>query len=165
MILPFRRRETGAQFVHPVQPAPRTAVLAPGFRDSRLVRVFASGWTADAARFSPASIAGPVEELRKAAHAGFELRHSVVVLTSNDDATLSDEDREFLWVAFGVPVFEQQLGPDNELLASECDAHAGLHLAGEFPTMRRDKNTCACGNPAPRLSRRARIEELTDLLA
>jgi len=165
MILPFRRRETGTKFVHPVQPAPRTAVLAPGFQGSRLVRVFASGWTADAARFAPSSIAGPLEELRKVAELGFELRHSVVVLTSNDDATLSDADREFLWSAFGVPVFEQQLGPDNELLAAECDAHSGMHLVGDFPTLRRDKNTCACGNPAPRLPRRARINELTDLLA
>jgi len=163
MILPFRRRDTGAQFVHPVQPPPRTAILAPGFKGSKLVKVFDSGWTEDVERFAPASIAGPVEELRRVAELGFELRHSVIVLTGSNRQGLSDDDRQFLWESFGVPVFEQQIGPDNELLATECDAHEGLHVAGEFPKLKRDKHSCACGNPAPRLPRR-RIYELTDLL-
>jgi len=165
MILPFLHRNDGARFVHPMNPVPRTAVLAPGFSDSKLVRVFPEGWNEEAARFEPTSIAGPVKELRKAAHVGLELRHAVIVFTYDDQNGLCAGDREFLWNAFGVPVFEQQLGPANELLAMECDAHTGLHLVGEFGHLRRDKNSCACGSPAPRLTRRPRIEDLADLLA
>lgn len=166
MILPFRRRQNGARFVHPVQPVPRTAILRPGFAESKLVRVFSSGWTEDAARFGPASVAGSVDDLRQVARDGFVLQHSVVVLTTDDKPELSSDDREYLWQTFGVPIFEQQLGPNNELIASECDAHNGLHMAGDFPSLRRDKNSCACGNPAPRLPRRkTRFQELEDLLA
>lgn len=165
MILPFIRRKEGARFVHPMNPIPRTAILAPGFADSKLARVFPAGWSEEAARFEPTSIAGPVKELRKVARLGIELRHAVVVFTYDDDNRLTNGDREFFWKSFGVPVFEQQLGPSNELLAVECDAHEGLHLVGEFSHLRRDKNSCACGSPAPRLSRRPRIEELADLLA
>jgi hypothetical protein len=165
MILPFRRREDGAQFVHPMNPVPRTAILAPGFVGTKLVRVFPSGWNDQAARFEPTSIAGAVKELRKVARLNIELRHAVIVFTYDDESGLISADRDFLWEAFGVPVFEQQLGPANELLAMECDAHAGMHLRGEFGLPRRDKNSCACGNPAPRLTRRPRIEELEDLLA
>jgi len=164
MILPFRRRQTGASFVHPTEPAPRTAILAPGFEESKAVRVFPTGWNEDAARYAPSSIAGPVEELRKVAEHGYELRHAVIVLTYDDEKGLTSEDRDFFWEKFGVPVYEQQLGPNNELLAMECDAHNGLHVAGDFPKMRRAKNSCACGNPAPRLPRRPRLEMLTDLL-
>jgi hypothetical protein len=164
MILPFRRRQTGAQFVHPTQPAPRTAILAPGFEESKAVRVFPSGWNEEAARFAPVSIAGSVEELRKVADRGYELRHAVIVLTYDDENGLSSQDRDFFWEKFGVPVYEQQLGPNNELLAMECDAHNGLHLTGDFPKMRGERNSCACGNPAPRLPRRPKMEMLTDLL-
>ena len=165
MLLHFRRRETGATFVHPMDPMPRTAVLAPGFQETKLVRVFPSGWCEEAARFAPTSIAGPPERLRPLVELGLELKHAVIVFSYDGHAGLLDEDRDLFWDAFGVPVFEQHLGPDNEILAMECDAHAGVHLVGNFEKLRADKNSCACGNPAPRLPRRARVEELTELLA
>ena len=147
-----------------MNPIPRTAVLAPGFQETKLVRVFAAGWNNAAARFEPASIAGPVEEIRKAAQQGIPLTHAVVVFTYEGQSCLSDDDRDLFWEAFGVPVFEQHLGRNNEVLAMECDAHAGLHLVGNFSQLRRDKNTCVCGNPAPKLARRPHLEELTELL-
>ncbi len=165
MLLRIRLKECGARFIHPMDPPPRTAILAPGFQQSKLVRVFPTGWTVDAVRFEPASVAGPMEQIRRLLRIQPQLTHSIIVFTYEGEAPLCDEDRDALWSVFGVPVFEQQLGPANQLLAMECDAHAGMHLAGNFRHLQLDKNACACGNPAPRLPRRPRVEELADLLA
>jgi hypothetical protein len=148
-----------------MNPMPRTAILAPGFQETKLVRVFPHGWNEEAAKFEPSSIAGPVEQLRRLTNLDLRLRHAVIVFTSGGEAGLSDDDRDIFWDAFGVPVFEQYLGRANELLAVECDAHTGLHLVGDFETLNRDRKTCACGSPNPRLPRRARVAELAELLA
>lgn len=147
-----------------MDPTPRTAILAPGFQETKLVRVFPTGWNEEAARFNPTSIAGPTEQLRRAAERRLQLQHAVIAFTYDGQAGLSDDDRDLFWDSFGVPVFEQHLGPGNELLAMECDAHAGLHVMGDFGHMRLDRNSCACGNPAPRFPRRPRIDELADML-
>lgn len=163
MTLKIRRRESGAPFIHPMDPTPRTAILAPGFQETKLVRVFPAGWTEEAARFHPSSIAGSAEQLRRLTARGLELKHAVVVFTYQGQAALSDEDRDLFWDSFGVPVFEQHLGAGNELLAMECEAHAGLHVMRDFGESRLDRNSCACGNPAPRFQRR-RIDELAEML-
>ena len=164
MLLNLRRRASGALFIHPMNPTPRTAILAPGFRETKLVRVFPQGWNADAAKFEPSSIAGPAEQLRKLTKLDLGLRHAVIVFTYSGEAALSDDDRDSFWDAFGVPVFEQYLGRGNELLAVECDAHTGLHLVGDFHTTNRDRKGCACGSPNPRLPKRSKIAELSELL-
>lgn len=148
----FRRR--GAGFQHPLEPAPRTAILAPGFEESCLVRVFPRGWTNAAARFRPTAMAGPVRALKAAARFDVQLQHAVIAFTDLKER-LSECDRDFLWQAFGVPVFEQCLGSRNQLLAAECEAHDGLHLwqpaqpewDGELELGR-----CACGSTTPRLA-------------
>jgi hypothetical protein len=165
MTVRIRLRGPGARFVHPMDPMPRTAILAPGFRETKLIRAFPSGWDEDAARFEPSSIAGTPEQLRRWTRVGLQLRHAVIVFTYEGQPELSNADRDFFWKAFGVPVFEQHLGPGNQLLAMECDAHAGLHLAGDFSHLRGDKSSCACGNPAPRLLRRPKFEEPAELSA
>ena len=164
MNLKLRRRISGAPFIHPMDPTPRTAILAPGFQETKLVRVFPAGWTEEAARFHPSSIAGPPEQLRRLTKHGIELSHAVVALTYRGQPGLSEDDRDLFWDTFGVPVFEQHLGPGNELLAMECEAHAGLHVMVNFEDSHLDRNSCACGNPAPRFQRR-RIDELADMLA
>jgi hypothetical protein len=147
-----------------MDPTPRTVVLAPGFQETKLVRVFPAGWTEEAARFNPSSIAGPPEQLRRLTGRGLELKHAVVAFTYQGQAALSDDDRDLFWDSFGVPVFEQHLGAGNELLAMECEAHAGLHVMRDFGESRLDRNSCVCGNPAPRFHRR-RIDELAEMLA
>ncbi len=155
----------GATFVHPMDPAPRTAVLARGFRPGKQVRVFPNGWNRQAARFEPASIAAPFSELLRLAELGVRLQHSVIALTYEGQAGLSSDDRDLLWRSFGVPVFEQRLGRHNELLAAECEAHAGLHVVHGFASARLESETCACGSRAPRLPRGPRVDELVELLA
>lgn len=161
----LRCRKPGARFVHPMDPMPRTAILAPGFRETKLVRVFPSGWNDAANRFHPASIAGPVEQLRRLARQGVCAQHSIVVFSFDGEEALTNADRDLFWKAFGVPVFEQLLSPTRQLLATECDAHDGLHLVGNFENLRAGRSMCPCGNPAPRLARQRRVEELAELLA
>jgi hypothetical protein len=165
MIVRIRRPSKGAHFIHPIDPAPRTAVLAPGFRETKLVRVFPQGWNERAARFAPDSIAAPLKELRSLAHASWPLEHAVVVFTYASGLAVSRSDREWFWKAFGVPLFEQYLDSRNNLLAAECDAHAGLHVVSGCQGIALEHEVCACGNPAPRLTRGSRIEELAGLLA
>lgn len=164
MHLKIRRRVSGATFIHPMDPIPRTAILAPGFQETKLVRVFPDGWTEEVARFYPSCIAAPPEQLRRLANRRIELSHSVIAMTYQDQAGLSEDDRDLFWNSFGVPVFEQRLGQGNELLAMECEAHAGLHVTSGFEDPHLDRNSCACGNPAPRFQRR-RIDDLADMLA
>jgi hypothetical protein len=61
-----------------MNPAPRTTILAPGFRGTRNARVFEEGWSERAAGFQPESIAATVSELRRLAAEGLRLDHSVV---------------------------------------------------------------------------------------
>ena len=166
MRLPFLNHHTnGAVFIHPTDPCPRTAVLAVGFRESKFARVFPQGWDEHVARYSPASMAGPLEQLLRAADAGARLEHSIIVFTHAGEPGLSLFDRESLWKAFGVPVFEQYLGTSSELLASECDAHAGLHVMNGYENLDLEHDVCPCGNRAPRLVRGSRIDELAALLS
>jgi hypothetical protein len=159
------RRPKGACFVHPTDTAVRTAILARGFRENALVRIFPEGWSERARRFQPDAIAGPLELLRRMARDTWAFEQALVVFTYAGCPPVSPQDRDCFWKAFGVPVFEQFLNSKNRLLASECDAHAGLHVVsgcGGFPL---DYEVCPCGDPAPRMTRGSRIEELAGLLA
>ncbi len=95
---------------------------------------------------------------------GWQLQHSIVVLTYEGEAGLSNDDRDLFWSAFGVPVFEQYLSAKNELLATECDAHAGLHKVGNWRGIL-ERGRCACGGDAPRISRGSGLDDLAALLA
>ena len=90
IIRPFSK---GRTFVHPSDPAPRTAVLAGGFQQTKLTRLFPQGWNQRAERFSPAALAGPFAELLRAAQSGALVEHSVVVFTYPGDPGLSTIER------------------------------------------------------------------------
>ncbi len=120
-------------FVYPVHPAPRTAILVHWFHEnafeSRPLRVFRDGWNEDAAVFAPAAVAGTFEQLSELARSGIpSLTHSVIVLWRAGESRLSETDRDTLWDAFRVPVFEQVIGKSGKRLAAECEAHDGLHI-------------------------------------
>ena len=140
----------GTVFMHPLAPAPKTIVLAPGFESTREIRVFPEGWNDEAARLGPCSVAASLNALLALAQSGTTLRHAAIVLTRGPDSALSDLDRDRLWSAFGVPVFEQCLGPDNELLAAECEAHDGLHVMGTASRAGAETGVCGCGSSVPR---------------
>ena len=165
MVVRIRRPSKGAQFIHPVDPAPRTAVLAAGFRQTNRARVFPLGWNGRAARFSRVSVAGPLEQVLRVARSGWLVEHSIVVFTYPGELGLSARERESFWKAFEVPLFEQYLGHNSELLATECDAHAGLHVVNGYEDLELEHEICACGNRAPRLIRGARMDHLAAVLS
>ncbi len=146
--------------MYPVHPAPRTAVLVPWFHESvltsRPVRVFANGWSVDAAAFAPAAVAGTLEQLTALARAGIpSLTHSIIVLWRPEQHRMTDSHRDALWSAFRVPVFEQVIGKSGKLLAAECEAHDGLHVASpDLPLHGEclDDSPCPCGRKTPRIA-------------
>jgi len=149
----FRRSPAAAAFHNPLDHGPKTAILRAGFQSSRSVRVFPEGWSDAARRFNPEAIAASLDDLLELArrHPEIELQSAVIVFTYDDSRCLTDADREMLWTAFGVPVFEQRLNTRNELLATECEAHTGLHVVGGNGSFPLDTTPCPCGSDAPLL--------------
>lgn len=148
----FFRPKTGlAPFVCPIQSSAKIAILTGGFEESRRVRVFAEGWGEAAARFRPDIVAGPLSELRKLARERVQIGQAIVVFTHAAENTLSASDRDWLWEMLGVPVFQQVLGPANELLAEECEAHGGLHVVAAMEGVETEEVVCACGNTMQRV--------------
>ena len=149
-VLPERK----AALQYPIPPAPRTAVLVPWLRSAGPVRVFEGGWSPEAALFAPAAIAGTREQLLALEGTAIpSLTHAILILGRAESPRLTEDDRERLWRAFRVPVFEQILGESGELLAAECEAHDGLHI--ESDKLQIDPNTiddgpCGCGRSTPR---------------
>ncbi len=120
---------------HPFTPQPRTAILQPGYAETGETRCISPDDGETVGHFAPESLAGPIDELlhlarliRRGRLALNSIRHSLVVFRPIASGLLSETDRSALWHAFHVPVFEQLRGPAGELIASECDAHLGLHL-------------------------------------
>ncbi len=149
--------------MYPVPPAPRTAVLVNWFRPALLpspsVRFFPLGWKGDAAKFEPAAIAATIDQLRKLSGVLIpSLTHAVIVLQRPGSPRLTEADRTLFWRAFRVPVFEQIIGPFGQLLASECEAHEGLHIEAPGLQLTQDminSMPCPCGRETPRFGGRS----------
>jgi hypothetical protein len=76
---------------------------------------------------------------------------------------LAPVDREALWRAFHVPVFEQIIGARGQLLAAECEAHDGVHIRMEgvtAPGFALDESPCACGLKTSRLASVQPVERI-----
>jgi hypothetical protein len=174
---PFTRNSV---FRYPMDPAPRTAVLAACFRQAWFpakspIRVFPHGWSEEVAAFAPAAVAANCEQLFGLAAADRPplFTHAVIVLDSPGDPPLSNGDRERLWRAFRVPVFEQIIGPHGKLLAAECEAHDGLHIETpgllwadlQWPGYRLEQSACGCGRKTPRLASASGVEQSRSMAA
>jgi len=113
-------------------------------------------------RYEPAAIAATIEQCRRLCGMLIpSLTHALIVLERPGSPRLTEADRDRFWRAFRVPVFEQIIGPDGQLLASECEAHEGLHIAA--PGLRLedeivDSSPCPCGKEAPRFGIRCLAE-------
>lgn len=165
----------------------RTAMLADGFEESELVRTFTCLTLEELEEYEPDSLAGPVWRLKNLAELSLagrmrleSLRGALLVFTGLKHGCLKSQDRDLLWRAFQVPVFEQFRGYSQELLAWECEAHDGLHIhpdnaifeaprdgellltglaceeysllrVGTEMNGRLVTTPCGCGNPSPRL--------------
>jgi hypothetical protein len=101
-----------------------------------------------------------------------KLDSAVFVITDFRDAPLSDGDRNALWNAFFVPVYEVVLSDDGALVASGCEAQEGWHVeqgvrfsrvndqlwysrrgrqTGTGLVGQIEDETCACGRPGQRI--------------
>ncbi len=152
-----------ADYVSPVQPEPKTAILIPGFRESKRMRVFPGGWDEETARYRPAVVGAPVEDLVRLARNWDERwerpKRALVAFSFEYGEGPSEADKDELWDRFGVPLFEQCLNFRRELMASECEAHEGLHLLPQHSGLegyRLAHGRCACGSPAPKVLREVR---------
>lgn len=128
-------------------------MLIGGFRSRFPVRVFPEGWESRARRFEPESIAGTPAQIDALALEQIAVTHSIVVLERRGER-ITAADRERWWKAFEAPLFEQIIGEDGELLAFECEAHDGLHVASaKFEVSREelDVSVCGCGRTSPRV--------------
>ncbi len=163
----FRSRPA---FTYPIQPPPRTAVLVSCFRSRGPIRVFSGGWSEEVRNFDPEALAAPFSQLEPLArNKALSLRHAVIVIKRRNDPWLTESVREWLWEAFRVPVFQQVIGDHGELLASECEAHQGLHLECEphglaLPSERLDSR-CACGRKTPRVEPAGQIQFIRHAVA
>lgn len=90
------------------------------------------------------------------------LTHSVIAVTPLGEDWMREDDRDLFWAVFGVPVFERLVDADGATLATECEAHNGLHAVGKADrlltaaltaglTATLDHEPCGCGRTSPRL--------------
>jgi hypothetical protein len=162
---PWRKKPV---LVYPIPPAPLTAVLVDGFRSAGNTRVFARGWSAEAANFAPAAIAATAAQLHALPPVP-SVRNALIALVRPSDPGISEDDRERLWRAFRVPVFEQRIDESCRLLASECEAHDGLHIESAGVSSREgellETTRCGCGRTAPRLVAQERAANLRRVAA
>jgi len=126
-------------FQSPLEHRPRTAILMPGFEQTSREKVISSNWSRKKLkRFGATALAAPVALLRQLASAiesGQQemrpLEHFVVPFTGGEHGELEEEALDRFWRVFQVPVFEQRVGFDGQVIAYECEAHHGLHLLPE----------------------------------
>ena len=155
MLLPHRisfRHPSGAR-------PPRTALLLQGFRRQASVKSFAPAtghhkWLEKLEEYAPECLAGTLGELlflaslRCSKAVGLHsLKHSLVVIFQTEQPWITREDREDLWAAFGLPVYEQIYSVTG-LIATECEAHDGLHITSGAKWSRKENGELWFREPA-----------------
>ena len=145
---------------YPLSPMPRTLVLGQALQSEPNVRSFLR-WTVKQIEFArPQALAGPLRDLIEVAslkELGIlklrSLSFPLVVITRDDEARLCEADHERLWRLFRLPAFEQVRDRTGRLLAWECEARDGFHLAAEAPAgllgITPNRENCACGKTVP----------------
>lgn len=147
-------------FVPPAGPPRRTAVLrnlrVP--RGCRRVDPATQNIFDALESFRPDAIAGSYAQLT--ALSGLTVNAAVIVFTEAGTQTLSPVQRDTLWDLYRVPIFEQLLTADGRLLATECEAHDGLHIVEDHPAIGALSLTdepCACGQNSRRIAIASRV--------
>jgi hypothetical protein len=147
----FYRHSDREKFDNPLPVSCRIAVLAPNFLEKDGVRAFEEDQTAEIQKYRPEILAGTVPTLLRLAER-IRIPRALVAFSGARVGPVTHRDRDLLWSAYEVPIFEQCLGQDGAVIARECEAHDGLHLYlpkqyhGEVRT-----EACACGRPEPRI--------------
>lgn len=155
-VLRFPWLDRRPPFRSPLPVGQEALVLEPVFRSSGSVRCLEQPGPKEIGARRPAVLAGSRAVLERLAGSlpPHVPSHAVVVLTRAGESLLTEFERDALWSAYGVPVFEQILTAEGELAAWECEAHEGYHVPGEQGA------ECDCGSS----ERRVTGEYLTHLL-
>jgi hypothetical protein len=140
-------------------PALRIGVLTPGLSLRRLLRRVRKCRAIAASVPLLRSLAADVESGSLVLP---PVEAAVIAFTGIRHGELTELERDLFWRVFQVPVFEQLLAPDGRLIATECDAHDGLHLLDPDAPLTGwralvDVTPCACGSRQPRLVRCERL--------
>jgi hypothetical protein len=148
----FYRHTQREKFDNPLPVACRIAVVAPNFEERDGVRTFEEDQFREIEKFKPEILAGTVHVLLRLAEA-LRVPRAVVAFSGSRLGPVTNRDRDLLWSAYQVPMFEQSLGPDGRVIARECEAHDGLHLyrPEEYQGLLREE-PCPCGRPEPRIA-------------
>ena len=119
----------------PISPTLRLVQLSSGPKFANVQPFVPKRWS-DLQLFAAQVVIGSLSQVLRladrAAAGSFDassIDHALVILTRCGAQPLTDIRRVTLWQSFGVPLFELYLGLDHSLLAAECEAHEGWHLA------------------------------------
>jgi len=148
----FYRHSEREKFSNPLPVPCRIAVVAPNFQDKDGVRSFDEDQSSEIARFLPEILAGTVPVLLRLAEV-VRISRALVAFSGARVGPVTHRDRDLLWSAYQVPIFEQCLGPNGKVIARECEAHDGLHLY--LPQHYHGKvrtEACPCGRAEPRIA-------------
>jgi hypothetical protein len=96
-------------------------------------------------------LAGSFRELSDAAARGARVSHAVYIVVEGHCPFTPPHQREELWEWFGVPSFVLVLDARGRLVAYECEAEDGYHVAATAGVDRVGQRLCACGRPGPRI--------------
>lgn len=102
---------------------------------------------AEDAKGSVLALSGTLNELEQAAQSGVTARRAVFVNHRWNQLLLSDAQRDHLWNLFQVPIYAILLDQWGALIAYECEAQNGLHMAAGVI----ESAMCHCGRPGMRV--------------
>jgi hypothetical protein len=148
----FYRHSQREIFQNPLPVPCRIAVLAPNYQEKDGVRAFDENQLPEIQSYRPEILAATVHVLLRLAPL-IRIPRALVAFSGARLGPLTHRDRDLLWQAFQIPVFEHSLAPDGAVFARECEAHDGLHLylpRHNQGSLRPDP--CPCGRPEPLIS-------------
>ncbi len=148
------KQEKGLSLRYPLQPGPKVAVFDERYRSGGSVVVVAHRQVEAVTQHKVDTVAATSDLFNLICALDWKPSHPMVVFSTPEER-LTDSDRARLWQQFEVPVFEQVVDSAGKLLASECEAHLGLHIEVEGPFSLPDteftSDLCGCGRSGARL--------------
>ena len=109
------------QLPYPVAPCPSIALFSSDFAAAPPVVRLESVDELPTARV--VTVAAPFSFCKLSNAAAWMPEFPVIVLSTNVRGLMAQDDRDFIWDTFGVPVFEYLLDSEGRLVARECEAH------------------------------------------
>jgi hypothetical protein len=97
---------------------------------------------------SVVALSGAFHELERAAAAGASAQRALFVMNRWDSPSLSNAQRDRLWMLFQVPAYAMLVDGAGGLVGFECEAQNGFHVPGKPAP---DSPICECGRPGRRL--------------